>query len=84
MIGALVDIDELRMRTGLRNGFGGGDEGVRHGEYAISRADPGGHKRETQRVCPAAHTNTMADLAELRKCLFKIFYRFPSYECSGA
>ena len=70
------------MRAGLRNGFGGGDEGVRHGEHAIPRADPGGHKCETQRICPAAHTDTMVDIAELRKCVFKILYRLSPYECS--
>ena len=28
-------------------------------------------------------TDTVADLAEFRKCIFKILYRFASYECSG-
>ena len=78
-----IDVYELRLRTSLRNGFGGGDEGIRHREYAIPRADPCSHECETQRIGPTAHTNTMINLAELCKRSFKILYRFASYESSG-
>src|SRR5271165_4954278 len=54
VVGALVDVDKLRLRTSLGDGFGGSDESVRHGEYAIPRANPCGHKGETQRICPTA------------------------------
>src|SRR5271165_2541174 len=80
VVGALVDIDELRKRTGLRNGFGCGDEGVRHGEYTFALSDPGGNKREPQRVRPTADANTMAYVAEFRKGPLKIFDGLPSYE----
>ena len=68
----LIDIDEFRLRTSLRNGFGRSDEGVGHGEYAVPGVDPCGDKCETQRIGSAAYTNTMVDLAELGKCIFKI------------
>ncbi len=36
VVGALVDVHKFRMRAGLRNGFGGGDEGVRHGDDDVA------------------------------------------------
>src|SRR5271157_211141 len=83
IVGALIYVDELRLCTSLGNSFGGSDESVWHGEYAIARADPCGHKGETRRICPAAHTDAIVHLAELRKRVFKILYRLASYEGSG-
>jgi hypothetical protein len=42
VVRVLVDIDEFRQRTCLRNRFGGGNEGVRHGYDHVTLPDPAG------------------------------------------
>jgi len=40
VVGSFVDVDEGYLPASLRNGFGGGDEGVRHRDDGVAFAMP--------------------------------------------
>ena len=83
VVGALVHVDELRMRARLRNRFSRGDEGVRHGDDDVARLDARAHNGESQRVGSAADGHGVARAAEFGERLFKILHHRPADESGG-
>ena len=73
IVGALVDIDELRKSACLRDRFSGGDEGVGDGEHDIARLHAAGHDGEAERICAAADGDAKVSLAQGSKGLLKFF-----------
>ncbi len=71
VVGLLVNVHEFRSGAGLRDSFGGGDEGVGHGQNAIARLDAGRHQRETQSVGAAVDRDAMLGIAELGERLLE-------------
>jgi len=68
---ALVHIYKVRNRPRLRNGFGGGDEGVGDGDDGVARLDPGSHEREPQSIGAAPDPDAVFGAAEAREIGFK-------------
>ena len=48
--GAGIDVDEHRRRAGVADRRHGRDEGERHGDHLVARADAGGEQRQVQRA----------------------------------
>src|SRR6516162_1104199 len=80
VVSALVDINELRNCTGLRNSFSGGNESVRHGNDNIPSFDPSSNQSKTQRVSSAADSHRVAGIAEFGESLFKLLYHWTTDE----
>ena len=59
-----VDVHEDRHGAGLRDGFGGGDERVGHGDDLISRPDAGRHQGKAQGVGAGVQADAMPAAAE--------------------
>src|SRR5439155_2441031 len=66
-VGALVDVDEVRARAGLRNSFRRGDEGVRHGHDGIARLYAGSDQSKAQRVGATSYADATRYPAKLGK-----------------
>src|SRR3982751_6436740 len=62
---ALVDVDELRRSSDLRDRFCRCDERIRHGDDDFAGLYTGGGKREPQRVRAAIYGNTVLRFTEL-------------------
>jgi len=65
--GHSTDVDEVRARAGLRDRFGGGDEGVRYGHDGIARLYAGGDQSKAQRVGATSYADATLCLAKLGK-----------------
>src|SRR5579863_5113687 len=83
VVSAFVDVDELRKSSRLRNGFGGGDEGVWYGHDHIAWLDPARHDRKAKRISPAANRYRVAGAAECGKSLFEFFHHRTTDEAGG-
>src|SRR6185437_2071293 len=83
VVGARVDVDELRPRAGLRDCLRGRDESVRHGEHGVPCADAGGQEREAQRVGTAARADTEFRAAEESELALKGFHGRASDEAGS-
>src|SRR5437867_554620 len=65
VVGALIDVYEIRPRAGLRDGLRGSDKSVRHGHDRIARLHSRGDQGEPQSVCAAGRSNAELRLTEL-------------------
>ena len=83
VVGALVDVDELRKCSRLRNGFGGGDEGVRYGHDNVAGRHATRHDGEAQGIGAAADGDRMARTAERGKRLLEFFHHRTADETGG-
>src|SRR5258708_9267777 len=72
VVSARVNIDKNRLGPGANDGFDGGDEGVRRGDYFVTRFQAQGQR--SQRQCRRAGSDADGALcADSRgKCLFEI------------
>ena len=70
-IGALVDVDEIRPRAGLRDRLRSGDEGERHRHHGVSGPDTRPDQREAQGIRAARHSDAKPRVAELREVALK-------------
>ena len=84
VVRVLIDVHEFRKRSRLRDGLGGGDEGVRYGNHHVARLHSAGHEGEAQSVRAAADGYRIADIAEGGKCLLKLFHHRTANESRGA
>ena len=73
VVGPLVDVHELGQRAGLRDRFGGGDEGMRYCDHDVAGLHSTGHKSKAQSVGPTAYGNGMVGLAEGCERLLEVF-----------
>ncbi len=67
VIGLLVDIDELRQRARLGDGFGGGDKRMRHGQHHVARLHAGRHQGKAQRIRTAVHGHRSGGSRKMRR-----------------
>src|SRR5271167_1719111 len=72
VVGAFVNVHKVGERTGLRDGFGGGDERMRNGNYNIARPNAGGGQGKAKRVGAAAYASAMLGVAKLREGTLKL------------
>ena len=82
-VGALVDVHEIRPRAGLRDGFRGGDESVRHGHDRIARLHAGGNQSKPQGIGAASHADALLRPAKLCKVPFEVFHHPSADESSS-
>ena len=71
VVGALVDVDELRKRAGLRDGFCGGNECVRHCEDNITGLTPQVIRAKRKASVPLLTAIEWLGVAESRERLSK-------------
>ena len=67
VISPLVDVDELRKSSSLRNGFRGGDESVRYSHDHVARFYATRHDGKAQGIGPAADGDRVFGTAECGK-----------------
>src|SRR5580692_6792483 len=73
VVGLLVDINELRKRACLRNGFSSCDESVGHSHDDVAGLDSASHEGKTQSIGSVAQSDGMVGVAEFRKRTFEFF-----------
>src|ERR1700730_6842737 len=84
VVGALIDVDELRQRSRLRDSFGRGDEGVWHCYHDVAFCHSGCHQSETESVRTAVDCDRTFGVAERGKLFFKILHHRAANEARGA
>src|ERR1700680_782730 len=84
VVGTLIDIDEFRARSCLRNRFRRGDEGIRHCNYRIALSDAGCDQGKTQRVGTAVHTDRKTRATKKCERLLEFFNHWATDEASAA
>src|ERR1700732_1026009 len=84
VVGALVDVDELRQRSRLRDSLGRGDEGVWDCYHDVALCHSSCHQRKTEGVRTAVDCYCVFGVAERGKPFFKILHHRAANEASGA
>ena len=79
-----VDVDEVGTRTGLADGFGGGDEGVGNGDDHVAGLHAGGDQSEAHGIRAAGHANAVFRVAKGGEFIFEIFDHRAADEAGGA
>src|SRR6266849_2242299 len=79
-MGALVDVNEVRTGASLTDCLGGGDEGVRHGDYDVSGFHTRSCQSKANSVRSAGDTDTIGRIAEFGKIPLEFLYLRPSDE----
>src|SRR5271163_3714406 len=79
---SLIDIDELRSGSSLRNRLGGRNKRVRHCDHHVAGLYVAGDEGEPQSVGTAADCNGKVCLAKSRECLFKSLHHGTTDETS--
>src|SRR3954470_10931983 len=74
VICALIDIDEHRTRSCVRDCFRRGHKRPRHGDALVARADVSGEQREPKRLSPAANTDGVPRSTEGRKFRLELLH----------
>src|SRR5580692_4124441 len=80
----LIHVDEFGDCARLRNGLRGGNKCVRYSEYYVAGFDPAGHNGKAQCIGATADRDRVAGIAEVSKCLFKLFDHGAADESRGA
>jgi hypothetical protein len=80
VVGSFVDIHELRQRSGLRDRFRSGNEGVRDGYHNIARLHAGSNESEPERIGSIRSPYAVIGFAEFGKCLLKSLDKWSSNE----
>ena len=83
VVRAFVNVDKFGKSTGLRNGFGSGNEGVRYGHDYVALLDVARHDRKPQGIGAAADGYRVACATERGECLFELFYHGTANESGG-
>jgi hypothetical protein len=68
------DVHKNGLSACLGDGFGGGDEGVGHGDDRVPCADAGRHEGKPQGVRAGVEAHTVAGIAESGELRFKRFH----------
>src|SRR5579864_4908441 len=84
IVGAGIDVDELRTSPGLRNRFCGRDECIRNGYDHVAGFYSRSHQGKAECVCPAPDPHGILRTAEFRESFFELIDHRTTDEAGGS
>src|SRR6266853_2334681 len=83
VVSTLIDIDEVRPRSCLRNGLRCGNERVGDCDDNVAGTNTGGHQCKSNSICTTGDTDTELRATELGKLRLKLFHHWTPNKARG-